>query len=71
MLNLRNSYEILAAGQRRSLEDLAGADVGVTGFDYDNDFGGTSSNSTGTYEFVVPGPARILPPAWLGMSRSM
>jgi len=60
-LNVRNSYHILAAGERDSAQDSAGGGdgrggrVGPLGFDYDPAFGGASeSNSQASYSFKAP-----------------
>lgn len=55
-VNVANSYHIIAAGEKNSLEDSAagGGLAGLQGFDYDPHFGGTnSSNTTGTYNLPV------------------
>ena len=55
-LNISNSYHIIAAGEKNSLEDYAagGGQAGNQGFDYDRYFGGASNrNDVGTYKFPV------------------
>ncbi len=62
-LNSYNSYQIIAAGEQNSDEDLAGGAgmASATGFDYDPAFGGSNgSNTTATYYFApTGGPARL------------
>ncbi len=57
-LNIFNSYQIIAAGEQNSLEDLPGGGgaVGAEGWDYDFRFGGAAgtNNSTATYYLPVP-----------------
>ena len=57
-LNIRNSYQIIAAGEQNSLEDQPGGGgaVAASGFDYDFRFGGAAgtNNSTATYYLPVP-----------------
>jgi hypothetical protein len=53
-LNILNSYHIIAEGEQNSLEDQSAGSgiITKTGFDYDPQFGGSSSsNRTGTYVF--------------------
>lgn len=53
-LNILNSYHILAGGEQNSREDKASTNGNINkqGFDYDPQFGGSSSsNRTGTYVF--------------------
>ncbi|GMW07379.1 MAG: hypothetical protein AMXMBFR8_21750 [Nevskiales bacterium] len=60
--NIRNSYWIIAAGEKNSTED-GGAGVGSAerGFDYDPAFGGGSgSNSTANYPMPVSATPRLL-----------
>lgn len=55
-LNIQNSYHILAGGEQNSKEDKASTNGNISkyGFDYDPQFGGSSStNRTGTYVFHV------------------
>lgn len=63
LLNVRNSYYIIAAGEKNSLQDSAagGGLAGLRGFDYDRRFGGAAgTNDVGTYNF----PAQATQ-AWL------
>ncbi len=53
-LNIYNSYNIIAAGEQNSREDLlsGSGEIKAVGFDYDPAFGGLNgSNKTGTYIF--------------------
>jgi hypothetical protein len=53
-LNIQNSYHILAGGEQNSQEDKPSTNGNINkyGFDYDPQFGGSSSsNRTGTYVF--------------------
>lgn len=53
-LNVFNSYRIIAAGERNSVEDGGSANIGYFGFDYDAAFGGSAgSNATASYHFVA------------------
>jgi len=55
-LNVANSYHIIVAGEKNSLQDQAGGggQAGLRGFDYDPRFGGASNtNDTATYYFPV------------------
>jgi hypothetical protein len=55
-INIRNSWQIIAAGEQNSQQDLAagGGNVQGTGFDYDRRFGGSSgTNTTATYFLPV------------------
>jgi hypothetical protein len=56
-LNIANSYHIIAAGERNSLQDSAagGGQAGLRGFDYDRRFGGATgtNNDVATYYFPV------------------
>ncbi|NNC54240.1 MAG: hypothetical protein HKO07_00805, partial [Pseudomonadales bacterium] len=50
-LNIFDSYHILAAGEKPSLEEGGTNNIGFTGFDHDNKFGGSQgSNTTATYD---------------------
>ena len=61
-VNALHSFQIIAAGEHNSLEDggvNAGA-IGLTGFDYDNAFGGYgNSNQTATYTFHATTDAKL------------
>ena len=60
-LNILNSYNILAAGEKSSLEDGGGNSVGFTGFDHDSEFGGASgSNDIATYDLGTTTSAQKL-----------
>lgn len=53
-VNVLHSYQIIAAGEQKSLEHggLNAGVIGLNGFDYENAFGGfLSSNKTATYKF--------------------
>ncbi|MGO8762808.1 MAG: hypothetical protein ACLP2P_08175 [Desulfobaccales bacterium] len=55
-LNIYNSYNIIAAGEQNSREDLpsGGGEIKAVGFDYDPAFGGANgSNKTGSYVFTA------------------
>lgn len=53
-LNIYNSYQILAAGEKPSLEDDGVLSSGLIGFDHDGTFGGESgSNSLATYDLGI------------------
>lgn len=55
-LNVANSYRIIAAGEKNSLQDYSagGGQAGHRGFDYDPRFGGASgTNDLATYYFPV------------------
>lgn len=56
-LNIANSYHIIAAGEKNSLQDSSagGGQAGLRGFDYDPRFGGATgtNNDTATYYFPV------------------
>ncbi|MBL8202381.1 MAG: thrombospondin type 3 repeat-containing protein [Chromatiales bacterium] len=62
-LNIRNSYYIIAAGEKNSLQDYGagGGQAGLRGFDYDPRFGGASgTNDVATYNFPVqPADSRL------------
>ncbi len=45
-LNIFNSYQILAAGEKASTQDGGPGIVGYMGFDYDGQFGGSSGSNT-------------------------
>ena len=62
-LNIKNSYHILAGGEKNSLEDMPGSGgvIGQHGFDYDPAFGGADgSNSLASYSFTVDENSRYL-----------
>jgi hypothetical protein len=48
-VNVFNSYTMLQAGEQDSEEDGNASDIGPSGFDYDESFGGSSSNSNANY----------------------
>ena len=55
-VNIANSYHIIAAGEKNSLQDYSagGGLAGIQGFDYDPKFGGKpGANDVGTYYFPV------------------
>ncbi len=56
-LNIANSYHIIAAGEKNSLQDSSagGGQAGLRGFDYDPRFGGAAgtNNYEATYYFPV------------------
>ena len=56
-LNIANSYHIIAAGEKNSLQDSSagGGQAGLRGFDYDPRFGGAAgtNNDVATYYFPV------------------
>ncbi len=56
-LNIANSYRIIAAGEKNSLQDSSsgGGQAGLRGFDYDPRFGGAvgTNNDAATYYFPV------------------
>ncbi len=61
-VNVLHSYQIIAAGEQNSLEDggVNAGLIGLTGFDYDNAFGGfLSSNKAATYKFHATTDAKL------------
>ncbi len=55
-VNIFNSYHIIASGEQNSLEDGGGnnGQIGLSGFDYDDSFGGLKgSNSSASYAFTA------------------
>ena len=61
-VNALHSFQIIAAGEQNSLEDggLNAGTIGLTGFDYDNAFGGyLNSNKTATYKFQATNGSKL------------
>ncbi len=58
-LNIRNSHQIIAAGEQNSLEDQPGGGgaVGAQGWDYDFRFGGATGTNNSTATYYLPMPA--------------
>ena len=61
-VNVFHSYNILAAGEHDSDQDLGGSvDIGSLGWDYDANFGGDSStNDRGSYFFTAANTGDVL-----------
>ncbi len=52
-LDVFNSYRIIAGGEQDSIEDGGSAELRPAGFDFDDAFGGLSSNRTASYKITA------------------
>ncbi|MEO8223779.1 MAG: hypothetical protein ABI661_03165, partial [Gammaproteobacteria bacterium] len=60
-VNVRNSYWIIASGEKNSTEDGGpGSGSATQGFDFDPHFGGTASNSQANYPLPVSATPQLL-----------
>lgn len=60
-VNVYHSYNILAAGEHDSDQDSGdSADIGTLGWDYDDSFGGESSNDRGSYFFTAANTGDVI-----------